>query len=178
MPVFAADPRTLEIGRDISSPLDLAVFATYAKEDRGRVRKIVDYLEKERNFDIWMDMKSLMPGSDWQREIEGGVTGQIQRGGYQIVFWSRHSAVSKSVKGEVIFGLQDAANTDYSRTLFAILEEAPVPNYLRDFNFAYNNYNVVQLYGDKVRSETHRLDDLIVRLHWLIYRNTTGQDRY
>jgi hypothetical protein len=32
--------------------------------------------------------------------------------------------------------------------------------------------NIVQLYGDADRSEVHRIDDLIVRLYWLIYRHT------
>jgi len=34
------------------------------------------------------------------------------------------------------------------------------------------NGQIIQLYGDSERSEVQRIDDLIVRLYWLIYRNT------
>lgn len=53
------------------------------------------------------------------------------------------------------------------RVLFAMLEDVEVPDFWMRFQEP-----TVQLYGDKDRSSTQRLDDLVVRLYWLIYRKT------
>jgi hypothetical protein len=53
------------------------------------------------------------------------------------------------------------------RVLFALLEPCDLPGFWKQFQEPY-----VQLYGDSERSATHRIDDLVVRLYWLIYRKT------
>jgi hypothetical protein len=53
------------------------------------------------------------------------------------------------------------------KVLFAHLDDTPLPEWWQRFHEP-----AVQLYGDRQRSETNRIDDLIVRLYWLIYRNT------
>jgi hypothetical protein len=57
------------------------------------------------------------------------------------------------------------------KVLFALLEPCPLPKFWMMFNEP-----AVQLYGDSVRAETHRVDDLMVRLYWLIYRKTRSAD--
>ena len=51
--------------------------------------------------------------------------------------------------------------------LFGLLEPCQLPEFWVQFNEPS-----VQLYGDADRSTTQRLDDLVVRLYWLIYRKT------
>ncbi len=172
LPVFAADPNTLEIKRDTSRPLDLAAFASYSDNDKKRVLKIVGYLQSERNFDVWVPSENIRPGDDWKNRIDDGMARQIKRGGYQIVFWSKNSAASKAVRDEIKQAMINASDSVHTRTIFAILEDYPLPGNLRGYHEA-----PVQLYSDKVRPETHRLDDLIVRLYWLIYRNTVNKEQ-
>jgi hypothetical protein len=52
------------------------------------------------------------------------------------------------------------------RLLVGLLDPTPLPPTTE------SQVEVVQLYGDAERSAAQRLDDLIVRLYWLIYRNT------
>ena len=57
------------------------------------------------------------------------------------------------------------------RVLFALLDDSPIP----EFGTLYQEPSV-QLYGDEKRPAAHRLDDLVVRLYWLIYRKTDVAD--
>jgi hypothetical protein len=69
----------------------------------------------------------------------------------------------------------DAATRDQlirnDRVLFALLEDCPIP----EFWTQYQDPSV-QLYGDATRPAAHRLDDLVVRLYWLIYRKTKAAE--
>jgi hypothetical protein len=69
------------------------------------------------------------------------------------------------VQAELQWAAEGKANLN-DRVLFALLDDAAIPQWLR------LNEPAVQLYGDKERSATHRLDDLVVRLYWLIHKKS------
>lgn len=167
MTVYAADPDSLTIKPDFRDPLDLAAFASWSRRDKDRVQEIVDFMMEKRNFDVWIDWEGIPATVDWFSEIKLGLKGAIYRGGYQIVFWSKDAARSEVIKTEIEEALEAVPNIKNSRTLFALLEKEPLPEELHS-----QGYNVlpVQLYGDDERPESHRLDDLIVRLYWLMYQ--------
>ena len=166
MPVFAADPTTLVIERDLSDPLDLAVYASYYRKDVEKVINISSFLEEKRSFDFWLDYRDLKINSTgWQSEVANSIADRIDRGGYLLVFWSKLGANSGVIKREIMQALEHA-NKGAPRVLFALLDSHPLPEYLQNYQEA-----PVQLFGDTERPESHRLDDLIVRLYWLIYRN-------
>jgi len=54
--------------------------------------------------------------------------------------------------------------------ILALIDDAPVPQDLV-------HYPRVQIFGDAHRTENQRLDDLVVRLYWLIHRNANLRDR-
>ena len=87
-PVFFYDVGTSELSPDSDKPMDLAVFADYHRADQERVRQICEFLYKERNFDVWLDIKDIRPGTLWEREIQKGIADRLNRGGYLVVFWS------------------------------------------------------------------------------------------
>jgi TIR domain len=170
--VFAFDMATGELSRDTGSLLDLAAFASYSHRDTDRVRHISDYLNQHRYFDMWLDATGLAPGSDWKHEIQESLSDRLARGGYAVVFWSHAAGKSEFVTNEI----KQAAKgmTDFNdRVLFGLLEPCPLPDFWLQFNEPY-----VQLYGGTERSATQRLDDLVVRLYWLIYRKTRVADPY
>jgi hypothetical protein len=172
MPVFAADPNTLSIRRDWSEPLDLVVYLSYTRRDKEAAENITRFLRDERHFNVWMDSTDIPPSVDWVRQIEGQITDAIYRGGYEIVLWSKYSSSSKFIDQEMKSARRSASTVDHDRILFACLDAEPLPASLpREYQAL-----AVQLYGDEVFSDTHRLDDLIVRLYWLIYRNTRRID--
>jgi len=112
----------------------------------------------------------------------------IDGGGYVVTFWSAAAAASKWVESHRAVAFKE--NPD--RVLFALLDDAPVRPALDsvlEWRAAYatmdslggtmlkpdlfeQRLNTVQIYGDAERSQMQRIDDLIVRLYWLIYRNT------
>jgi TIR domain len=166
--VFSCDAATLEIAPELGAPLDLAVFASNHQDDLRRVREIVDHLEQERFVDVFLDTDDLRDGEDWQGAIDRSLADRLGRRGYLIVFWSRAASESgwvRSVLRETVAGMADSNVND--RVLFALLEDCPLP----DLWGAYQE-PAVQVYGDAERSVRHRMDDLVVRLYWLIYRNT------
>lgn len=168
--VLAADPVTLDVVRDTGAPLDLAAFASYHRDDAPRVREIADYLIRERYFDFWLDVAGLKAGDDWQKEISESLADRLKRGGYAVVFWSRIASESLWVRREIEMATEGIANFN-DRVLFALLEDCPIP----EFWTRYQEPSV-QLYGDTTRPAAHRLDDLVVRLYWLIYRNTKAAE--
>jgi hypothetical protein len=147
--------------------LDLAVFADYVhNDDQRRVRWICEFLYKERYFDLWLDEKDIPVGSLWREDIQNGLADRLNRGGYVILFWSREAGRFEYIEKQlatVASGMQGFND----RVLFALLEPCNLPQFWMEFQEPY-----VQLYGDSERSEIHRIDDLVVRLYWLIYRKT------
>jgi TIR domain len=147
--------------------MDLAVFADYHRADQERVRQICEFLYKERNFDVWLDIKDIRPGTLWEKEIQKGIADRLNRGGYLVVFWSNEAeSRSKSIQ-EALATAASGIEGVNDRVLFALLEPCDLPKFWEQFQEPS-----VQLYGDSERSATHRIDDLVVRLYWLIYRKT------
>jgi len=165
-PVFRYDVRTSELSSDSDKPLDLAVFASYHRDDRERVRQICKFLSKERNFDVWLDIKDISPGTLWADEIQKGLADRLNRGGYVIIFWSDKASRSEFIEKELAAAASGIQGFN-DKVLFALLERCDLPKFWAQFQEPY-----VQLYGDSERSATHRIDDLVVRLYWLIYRKT------
>jgi hypothetical protein len=167
---FSADVHTLKITKHTGNALDLAVFASYHRQDQSRVREVADFLNRERYFDLWLDVEKLQGGVNWQEEISHVIEDRLKRGGYVVAFWSRSASNSLTVSWD----LQRAAmeTSDFNdRVLFALLEDVPLPDFWLRFHEP-----AVQIYGDAERSMTQRLDDLMVRLYWLIYRKTMRRD--
>jgi hypothetical protein len=167
--VFSADVHTLKITKHTGNALELAVFASYHRQDRARVREVADFLNRERYFDLWLDVPNIQVGANWQEEISHALEDRLKRG-YVVAFWSRPASASQFIREE----LQRAATetSDFNdRVLFALLEDVPLPDFWLRFHEP-----AVQLYGNAERSTTQRLDDLMVRLYWLIYRKTRYRD--
>ena len=165
-PVFRFDVSTAELSPDSDRPLDLAVFASYHRNDETRVRQMCEFLYKERNFDVWLDIKDIHSGTLFYEELQKGLADRLNRGGYVIVFWSDEASRSKFIEKELATAASGIEGFN-DRVLFALLEPCDLPKFWEQFQEPY-----VQLYGDSERSATHRIDDLVVRLYWLIYRKT------
>ena len=106
----------------------------------------------------------------WPAEIEedkiqmdGYIREFIGSIGYMVLFWSSNSINSyyqqTDLKIAKKLNLMD-------RILFATLEQ--------DVKHTVKTDLVVQLYSDEERSQINRIDDLIVRLYWLMYQNQYG----
>lgn len=119
---------------------------------------------------MWLDVADLALGSDWAQSIAASLAERLARGGYAVVFWSRAAGKSKWVNDEIERAARGMSGFN-DRVLFGLLEPCPLPDFWLKFNEPS-----VQLFGDEDRSETQRLDDLVVRLYWLICRKTKAAD--
>lgn len=187
-PVYAFDPSDNSLKRDNSDPMDLKVFIASSHYDQATVSLILSTLQ-QRYFTLQFDEWNIAPwpaeGSestsyDYLRDsdrIQQQIRSAFSSGGYVVAFWSTHARDSKWVEyemGKAIIGRAD-------RILFALLDETPlldalpqiyIRNEIAREYFAHTPPNTVQVCGDGIRPQLQRIDDLIVNLYWLIYRNT------
>lgn len=80
----------------------LRIFLSYAHTDVTAVRKLHRYL-REKGFDVWFDKETLLPGQDWQLEIEKGLNNSDV-----VIICLSHAAVSTEgfVQREFKFALE------------------------------------------------------------------------
>jgi len=62
------------------------IFLSYAREDMGMAKKLYHDL-KRYGLDVWLDMKSLLPGDKWKDKIQNA----IENSNYFIALLSRRS---------------------------------------------------------------------------------------
>lgn len=155
-PVFSYTPSKSIFSRHTSPPLDLAVFASYTRKDVQIVMPVLDFMRKRRHFDVWIDTEQIKPGEMWPNKLEQGISGTIKRGGYVTTFWGTNE--SEWVMRETLTGLEK------HRVIVAGLgSQAP------DFVQKYHDMFVQLMENGQINN--NRIDDLIVRLYWLIFRN-------
>ena len=160
-PVFAYEPTTQTLCRDVSSPLELRAVISYSRRNRERILHTFKIMAEERFFDTWFDNNIMEHGAKWVEGLGDAITQRLEAGGYAVAFWSAEAAQSRWVRDEIDL----AVNIDRAHVLFACLDDTALPTGLDDLA-------QVQLFADALRPELHRIDDLIVRLYWLKYRDT------
>jgi hypothetical protein len=100
---------------------------------------------------------------NWEEEITSNLIDRARRG-YVVCFWSTRS--SKWLNKELalaVENLQDASD----RIVLGMLEPCQPPEF-----FLNSRKNVVELYNEDRTLSAHRLDDLMVRLYWLLLRKS------
>jgi hypothetical protein len=170
--VYAYDPILSRITRDNSQPLKLPVFASYSRGDGETVSEIVDFMKRERYFNLVEDVEN---PPDLRDQLRGAIHGRLALGGYMTLFWSRKASESRWVEHE----LSEVLKTYADRIMLALLDETPLPVALTEgHNASYTDERMeralvpVHLYQDDGRGlNWQRVDDLIVRLYWLILRH-------
>jgi hypothetical protein len=181
-PVFGFNPKTYEFHLHDQLPLTLPVFISHSPYDREQVEGIVHFMREERFFDA--TSFGILPSSrnaPKDKQIRSSIIEKINRGGYLVACLSKDTSESSFVQEEIKlawkfgqFHSPEQDNPNFGRVLFAILDNTPLPGWVNEIIQANRQTVVkpVQLFGDKQLSTINRIDDLIVRLYWLIYRNT------
>jgi hypothetical protein len=164
--VFSYAGKTHRFAADRSAPLDLPVFPSYSREDMKRVHQMTHFMKEERHFDIWTT-EDIKPGTDFRQEHEGAIEARLSRGGYVVAFISDNAVRSDFVKRELAIAAEKWPEqilpalldpVDLSLLPAALLMRTPVVIH-QDFDHGGAiNWNGV--------------DDLIVRIHDLVYRNS------
>ena len=89
------------------------IFLSYSHADQLKVREIY-YLLKNNGFSVWMDVESLLPGQDWNKEIEK----EISSSKIILLFLSENSVskegyIQKEIKLALDFMLEKPEGSIY-----------------------------------------------------------------
>lgn len=161
--VYSFEAEKVRIERDVSEPIDLPIFASYSRKDKPEVLESIAFMRKERAFDIFTE-DQISPGENVVDSLAEGLHSRLKKGGYLTLFWSNTAAKSVWVKREVL----EAVKNYEGQVMPALIEPVELPEELSGL-IPVKLYNV-----DKNGIDKRRLDDLIVRLYWLIYRNDSN----
>jgi len=139
----------------------LKVFLCHSKDDKDKVKKLYRRLVAD-SFDAWLDEVKLMPGQDWDLEIQKAV-----RNSDTVVVCLSNSSTTKEgyIQKEIRFAL-DIADEKPEGTIFLVpvrLEDCTVPNRISRFQWV----DLFQKTGySKLRESLHfRMADLNIRFN-------------
>ena len=164
--VYAYSNDDKRLTRDWSSPMELRVFPSYTREDKGRVQEITETLKK-RYFSVWLDEEQLQPGMEWAKEIESGLRDIVERGGYLAAFISNASLKSKSVRQELEF-----VAARYPGQILPLLLDDLGPAL---FDSTLSALHQIRLFQPDGRLDENRVDDLIIQIYHMVHKGSGGQ---
>jgi hypothetical protein len=112
----------------------LRVFLCHASQDKPSVRELYQRLEAEGWIDPWLDEEKLLPGQDWDLEIEKAV----EAADVVIVCVSNRSVTKEGYVQKEIRKVLDIALEKPEETIFIIplrLDECELPRRLRTWHY-------------------------------------------
>jgi hypothetical protein len=146
--------------------MELPVFPSYSAHDETRVHEVTSFMKDQRHFDLWT-RADLSAGTDFRRVHESALESRLSRGGYVVAFISGNSLASEFVAGEL-----GAAAERWPEQILPVLLE---PVELSSLPPAILQRQAVVLYSGEAEKRSLdwiRIDDLIVRIYDLVYRNS------
>jgi hypothetical protein len=113
----------------------LRVFLCHASQDKPIVRELYQRLNAEGWIDPWLDEEKLLPGQDWDMEIERAV----EVSDAVIVILSTHSVAKEGYVQREFRYVLDIALEKPDGSIFIIplrLDDCEIPRRLRTFHYA------------------------------------------
>lgn len=155
--VFSFTPSTKTFAVHADPPLDLAIYPSFSRPQTQEVWPILEFMRKQRHFDAWIDTElGMHPMGDLRRVLEAGMQSIFDRGGYVVTFLGGFN--SEYVIAETKKGLEQ------QRLIVAGLGVQPP-------DFIHQDHDMFVQLMENGQINNNRIDDLIVRLYWLIFRN-------
>jgi hypothetical protein len=112
----------------------LRVFLCHASQDKPIIRELYQHLVAEDWIDPWLDEEQLLPGQDWNLEIEKAV----ETSDAVIVCVSSTSVAKEGYVQKELRRVLDIALEKLEGAIFVIpvrLDDCPLPRQLRDRQF-------------------------------------------
>lgn len=165
--VWKCEKITLDFVQDDSKPPAIQVSVINEKQDLPFIKSVMDIMVVERHFSLTWGTKTTFES----------ISRDVDRGDYILVFWSYWAAASKDIIG-FLENLRDhwiVKQSLSSRLLFALLDTAPLPTWYQEIANHENTVVPVRIFREdrtNNRVDMNAVDNLIVRLYWLVYGNT------
>ncbi len=118
----------------MTTPRRLKVFLCHASQDKPVVRDLYERLLAENWIDPWLDAEKLLPGMDWNLEIEKAV----ETSDTVIVCVSSVSVSKEGYVQKELRRVLDLALEKPQGTIFIIpvrLDESPLPRRLQNWQY-------------------------------------------
>jgi len=161
--VYSFDPSTLKIEKSRLYPIQLPIFLSSTDSDIKRLDDLLKFLEG-RFFDLQEWSKSLAQGKVIEDSLAKSVFNVARKGGFVVQF------LKSNMQPKIIEELRDSMISYPDRILSATLDKDALNSVTSTIQIP-SKVLTIQLYGDKIRPEKQRWDDLIVMVYWLIFRN-------
>lgn len=103
--VYRFDPTLRRISEDLSPPIELPIYISFARADESRVREIALWAKYKRRFNLWYQEQIGDLNQIFERtNVE--LRSTMEAGGYLIAFVSEWSATRGNLKNEVLKALE------------------------------------------------------------------------
>jgi hypothetical protein len=176
-PIFRFNLASGQLSRVSFTAMHLPVFPVFRTTDYSDVAKLLGIMRSERNFELFVPHMDIADQDEWRVYSERELYKALTQGGYTVVFWSKRAAASKRVTRmiERAYRFQPAEDPEDQKLLFALLDSTPLPEWYTQClsmpsSSGFRPVQPVELVGDNALSLLNHLDDLIVRLYWLMWR--------
>jgi hypothetical protein len=150
-------------------PRKLRVFLCHASQDKPIVRELYQQLLAEGWIDPWLDKEKLLPGQDWELEIEKSV----KTADVVIVCLSKESVEKEGYYQKEIRKVLDVADEKPEGTIFIIplrLNNCQIPHRLAKWQ--YEDYFPIE---QREKAYKRLLQSLRTRFNQLISRDDESQ---
>lgn len=162
--VLRFDVGIKKLERDGRPPIRLPVFASWTRKDDPLVRPLVDFMVKERAFDMPDDEKYPL-GANFAALHEEGLKSRLDAGGFVLAFITRNSLQSRYVIAEIEYAFHHHPN----QMLPVLLDDLNVDE-LNRLNI--QEYQVAKLGLSNGRiADMRQFDNLVVLLYLRIHQN-------
>ena len=115
-------------------PHKLRIFLCYAPPDKGIIQELFERLNEERWIEPWMDEEKLLPGMDWNTEVQNAVASADA----MIVAISKNAILeNKFVHPQLKFVLNHALENS-NRPVFIIplrLDDIQIPRHIQSWQY-------------------------------------------
>jgi hypothetical protein len=157
------------VGVTLMSERKLRVFLCHASQDKPIVRELYQRLLVEGWIDPWLDKEKLLPGQDWELEIEKSV----EDADVVIICLSKSSVEKEGYYQKEIKRVLDVADQKPEGTIFIIplrLDDCQIPRRLTKWQ--YENYFPA---GKREQAYARLLPSLSTRFSQVKSRNDDAQ---
>lgn len=96
----------------------IEIFISYSHRNFDQALTFKSFLES-KNYSVWRDEESIIPGRMWDREIEQG----ILRADIVLVLWSKDANASENVRNEILWAQEEAKK----QLIFLLLDQTALP---------------------------------------------------
>jgi len=142
----------------------LRVFLCHSSQDKPIVRELYQRLDAEEWFDLWLDEEKLLPGHNWNLEIEKAV----ETTDVVIICLSNNSVTKEGYVQRELKLVLDIAMEKPEDTIFLIplrLEDCDTPRSLRQFHRAdYFGANKEKSYANLVAALKQRRVNMEIQI--------------